>query len=122
MQLRTHDGIDFELPASLELLIRDAENAGCYVCHCAAAESTATNQIQSPTRNPGVRWFDQARLESILQGFAERSELPPVEIHRHPKSSQLMVRNGFHRYYAAVAVKYTCIPCVEYDYFDITAA
>ena len=122
MKRQPHDEIEFEFPDSVVQLVKLAENVGNYVCRSEGVVWVGIANLKSPTRNPDIRWFSSTRFESILRGFAEKRDIPPIEIHRHPDSGDLLIRNGFHRYYSAISANYTSVPCIEYEYFDVNAA
>jgi hypothetical protein len=79
-------------------------------------------QIASPRRSAGVRWFDERRMLRILEGIAAGHVLPPVDVDRPPAGPlPFRMRDGFHRYYASVALGFEMIPARVIPYFDITA-
>ena len=118
MKRTTHDGIVFEIPTELEgTLAAVSGSQDCYVCSDPSAKRIAISELVSPKRNPGVRWFDVDRMTRILEGFSSQSPIPPIEVHRNPETGELQLRNGFHRFYAAVAAEHSHVPCKEDPYF-----
>lgn len=78
-------------------------------------------EIQPPSRNAGVRYFERARMIAVLKGFVENALIPPIEVNeitdlgRH----RYQVHNGFHRFYASLAAGFEFIPIVVKPYFDL---
>ena len=56
----------------------------------------------------------------ILIAFVSHQSLPPIKIDS-PLQGPLpyRIRDGFHRYYASVAVGFRMIPVIIVQYFDI---
>lgn len=84
-------------------------------------ELVLLSDIKPPTRNPGVRWFERERMVKILQGIKLGVAIPPVPVHEPPAmiGYRYEVRDGFHRFYAAVALGFQRLPVVILPYFDI---
>jgi hypothetical protein len=80
------------------------------------------SQVRPPTRNPGVRWFDKGRMESILRALIAGHALPPIDVHEPPERQdyRYALRDGFHRFYASAATGFPCLPVRVLPYFDIT--
>ncbi|WP_157817896.1 hypothetical protein [Candidatus Thiodictyon syntrophicum] len=120
MQRYTHDEIWFEIPREIESRLARLLPAQIkYVCNDAEATAVPLRKLTSPKRDSGVKWFDVERMSCILDGLESGSALPPIELHRHPNTKRLLVRDGFHRYYLSTAAGLSDIPCREYPYFDI---
>lgn len=71
--------------------------------------------IEPPSRNEGVSPFRKYKLVPVLLAFSSpECALPPVEVSclHNSGTYQYRVVNGYHRYYASVAVGYTSIPVV----------
>lgn len=82
-------------------------------------------EIEPPERNPGVELLRKHKLVPVL--FALQSpdgELPPVEINIIPSGGRyrFKVYNGYHRYYASVAVGYRYLPVVIRPPLDLGPA
>jgi hypothetical protein len=78
-----------------------------------AVEVVALHDIEPPVRDPGLEPFRKYKLVPILLAFrSPECALPPVEVEPLPSSSPFQYRllNGFHRFYASVAVGYSHIP------------
>lgn len=72
-------------------------------------------KIEPPSRKSGVPAFVKRELLPILFGFTNPDcTLPPVEVTELPQTGRyrFKVYNGFHRYYASVAVGYTYLPVI----------
>jgi hypothetical protein len=73
------------------------------------------SEIEPPTRNADVPPFKKYKLIPVLFGFqSPESPLPPVEVLLKvpPDQYRFRVYNGYHRYYASVAVGYVSLPVV----------
>jgi hypothetical protein len=78
--------------------------------------------IEPPSRFPEYpldwRGFDRRRLISVLFGIAEDAEIEPVPVVELPQSDippapfHYRVCDGYHRFYASVAVGFECLPVV----------
>jgi hypothetical protein len=61
--------------------------------------------------------FDRIRMIQLLKGFVAEANIPPVPLLQLPAGDhvaqvpyQYIVRDGFHRFYASVAARFTCLP------------
>jgi hypothetical protein len=73
------------------------------------------SDIEPPIRNSGVPPFKKYKMVPILLAFlSPECALPPVEVQPLMPSEtyRFKVYNGYHRYYASVAVGYTKLPIV----------
>ena len=63
------------------------------------------------------------RMVPILRGFRNGDVLPPIEVDEPPNEigRRFRVRDGFHRFYASVAVGFSHLPVSVRPYFDINA-
>jgi hypothetical protein len=71
--------------------------------------------IEPPTRSNGIAPFRKYKLLPILFAFqSPECILPPVTVVRLAlnASHRFRVLNGFHRFFASVAVGYTLLPVV----------
>jgi len=80
-------------------------------------------EVSAPRRDPGITGLNEERTISILRAFVTGIVLPPLEGHRPPSSApnMLAVRDGFHRYFASIAVGFTMLPVSIRPYFDFNA-
>jgi hypothetical protein len=65
------------------------------------------SEIEPPTRNSAIPPFKKYKLIPVLFGFqSPESPLPPVEVllKDRPDQFRFTVYNGYHRYYASIAV------------------
>ena len=58
------------------------------------------------------------RVIDILSGFRADAPLPPIQLDRLPPGSpyQFRIYNGAHRFYCSMAVGFTRIPAVVYEF------
>lgn len=72
--------------------------------------------IQPPVRRPNLPLLEKNRLMPILFAFSSTSPdsaLPPIEVRANSECSyRYRVFNGYHRYYASVAVGFRCAPVI----------
>ncbi len=85
-----------------------------YVCSVDHKVIAIAN-IELPMRNEGIvkdkDGFDRVRMIAVLTGIRDGSALPPIIL--WPGTGwprQWELRDGFHRYYASVALGFTHIP------------
>jgi hypothetical protein len=71
-------------------------------------------QVKPPQRDPGTGLFKKYKLLPVLFALTSpECSLPPITVERLLGSSfQFSVTNGFHRYYASVAVGFSKLPVV----------
>jgi ParB-like chromosome segregation protein Spo0J len=79
------------------------------------------SEVEPPKRNEGVNHFEEERMLSILRGIKARDHIPPIEINELENDNKFKyrVQDGFHRFYASVALGFDCIPVVIKPYFNI---
>ena len=77
-----------------------------------SVEVVEITDVEPPTRSDGVSPFKKYKLVPVLLAFrSPECALPPVEVERLPGGGpKYRVVNGYHRYYASVAVGYTKLP------------
>ncbi len=76
-------------------------------------EIVGIESVKPPTRHPDVSPFKIYKMVPVLMAFTSpECALPAVPVKRiHPSGDySLELTNGFHRYYASVAVGYTHLP------------
>jgi hypothetical protein len=68
--------------------------------------------IQPPTRNTGVPPFKKYKMVPLLFAFrSPECALPPVEVCAASEGPyRFKVRNGYHLYYASIAVGFSKLP------------
>lgn len=72
-------------------------------------------EIEAPTRDPDVAFFQKCRMLPILFAFGCYVALPPIVIRPLKNSSGLCrftVYNGYHRYYASIAAGFAVLPVI----------
>lgn len=72
------------------------------------------SEIEPPQRDVGIPPFKKYKLVPLLLAFqSPECELPPIEVcEGHESGYRYRVTNGYHRYYASVAVGYTSLPVI----------
>jgi hypothetical protein len=78
-------------------------------------EAVLLTDIEPPTRNSGVPPFKKYKMVPVLFALSSpECALPPVEVNAlvAPAAHRFKVQNGYHRYYASVAVGYPLLPVV----------
>lgn len=89
----------------------------------AAAVAVPLREIEPPYRTPSTtkdwRGFDRSRFMSVLNGIAAGAEIEPVPLLELPAGDfvnrapyRYRVRDGYHRFYASIAVGFECLPAV----------
>jgi hypothetical protein len=76
-------------------------------------------EIAQPYRENGRIWFrDEETIINLITAMIDRKPLPPVEVFSKGKINrdQHILRNGFHRYYASLALNYRLIPIIINDW------
>lgn len=118
-------GIQFEIPddwwlfAEMDRFVPGG--GGFYPPNSATCEVISLNDIEPPHRNPGVALFKKYKMVPVLFAFASpECALPPITLHPlvRPDRYRFKVHNGFHRFYASIAVGYTSIPAMVSQPFD----
>jgi hypothetical protein len=81
------------------------------------------SEVAAPIRNEGVPWFAEARIVQVLRGFRSGELLPAIDVDGPSDQTcfRYRVRDGFHRFYASAAVRFTHLPVSVRPYFDINA-
>jgi uncharacterized protein (DUF111 family) len=73
--------------------------------------------IKPQSRGPGTPDFEKPRLLKILRGFRNNDKIPPIEVVTIDLPDySFELYNGFHRFYASVAAKFTKIPVTIVDW------
>jgi len=127
--LLTHQRIEFEIPDqwwAAAGMNGWKSNASFYVAYSYSQYPTtivSLSEVEAPIRNKNVAWFNEQRMVDVLRGFRVGDKLPPIEVNELPTDTgfRYRVRDGFHRYYASVAVGFTQLPVSVRPYFDINA-
>lgn len=60
-------------------------------------------QIKPFRRVTGVVGIHEHRAESLIDAFSQASEVPPIVVEWTNREMEFELRDGFHRYYLAVA-------------------
>jgi len=78
-------------------------------------EVVSISDIDPPARSVGVPLFKKYKFVPVLLALqSPECALPPITVHAiaRPGGARYRVQNGFHRYYASVAVGYRSIPVI----------
>jgi hypothetical protein len=119
MQFRTPAGMSFEIPdewwACADMNKFSKGENQSYSCWPGSqkVDIVPLAEIEPPQRGDGIPPFKKYKLVPILFGFqSPESPLPPVEVLRQepPTQYRFKVFNGYHRYYASIAVGYLSLP------------
>jgi hypothetical protein len=120
MKFTTTSGIEFDIAddwwnfAEMNNFSR-GERTGYAYNGSAEIQEISVAEIEPPARKPGVEPFNKCRMVPILLAIRCCVALPPVEIQPLNNSSlpyRFGVYDGFHRYYASVAVGFTDLPVI----------
>jgi len=121
MQFKTPAGIPFDIPdewwACADMDRFSIGGSQFYPCWPASrgVQIVPLADIEPPTRNAAVPPFKKYKLVPVFFGFqSPEAPLPPVEVlpKEPPDLYRFTVFNGYHRYYASVAVGYASLPVV----------
>ena len=85
------------------------------------AEAVDISEIEPPTRNKNIPPFKKYKLVPVLMAFTSpECELPPVEVvENNSNEYRFKVKNGYHRYYASVAVGYPMFPILITEQYEL---
>jgi hypothetical protein len=72
------------------------------------------SEVEPPQRDVSIPPFKKYKLVPVLLAFqSPECEIPPIEVlERRESGYRYRVANGFHRYYASVAVGFTNVPAI----------
>jgi hypothetical protein len=121
MQFRTPAGVPFEIPDEwwecADMHGFSTGGSRFYPCLPSSqnVQIVALSEIEPPTRNSAIPPFKKYKLIPVLFGFqSPESPLPPVEVllKDPPNQFRFTVHNGYHRYYASIAVGYQYLPVI----------
>ncbi len=121
MEFRTSAGVLFNIPdewwacADMDTFSRGGSQS--YPCWPGSqkVQIVPLAEIEPPTRNAAVPSFKKYKLIPVLFGFqSPESALPPVQVLLNENNNRyrFTVHNGYHRYYASVAVGYPSLPVI----------
>lgn len=65
-----------------------------------------------PKRNTGIPNFDKTRMISLLDAIVRQTEVPPLEVCERDAGlkAPLILLNGYHRFFASVALGFSMLP------------
>jgi hypothetical protein len=119
MKFRTPAGMSFEIPdewwacADMDKFSKGPNLFYPCMPGSQKVDIVPLAEIEPPQRGNGIPPFKKYKLLPILFGFqSPESPLPPVEVLRKETFAQyrFKVFNGYHRYYASIAVGYPSLP------------
>lgn len=71
----------------------------------------AIDTVEPPRRTPGVLGLHRGQMVSVLRGLVLGEGVPPVPVEMLTAGPYCyMLRDGFHRYHASIALGYTHLP------------
>jgi len=122
MRFRTPEAIEFEIPDEwwnfAEMSKFSPTPGGFYVFPLQLAsevEVVPVSEVEPPRRNAGVEGLKKHKLMPVLFAMVDpEGVLPPVPVAENEVGSRYRFRalDGYHRYYASVAVGYTKLPVI----------
>lgn len=120
MLFHTHDGIPFDIPdewwAFAEMDTFRRSSARCFSFEPKdGVQLVEMAKVQTPVRDAGVEAFKKCKLVPILCALQAKNLLPPIKVTDQgvPPGCQYRVYDGFHRYYASVAVGFPMLPVID---------
>jgi len=120
-------GIEFEIPSEW-WLFSEADKLNLtnsrfypYPISSENTEVVDITEIEPPTRNNGIPAFKKYKLVPVLMAFTSpECELPPVHVVKHSTGEyKYTVANGYHRYYASIAVGYSMLPVLVIEHYEL---
>ena len=120
-------GKEFDIPDEWwefsEMTFFQPNSGGFYYCDHFKnnIQVVSLTEIEPPVRNEGIPLLKKEKLVPILFAFRlQENPLPPVEVHRltTPSLYKFRIHNGYHRFYASVAVGYTMLPIVVVEPYE----
>ncbi len=112
-------GVEFEIPDDWWIfseMDKFSLNKGRFYPYCTKdsnIEVVDIYEIEPPTRNNNIQPFRKYKLVPLLMAFTSpECALPPVEVvpNKEFETYHFKVKNGYHRYYASIAVGYPMLP------------
>lgn len=118
--LTPHGEYEFTIPnewwhfAEASCINADSENYYPYTLNAQGVKVISLRDIEPPKRDKGIAPFKKYKLVPVLLAFhSPECELPPIEVTEIQSSKyKYRVINGYHRYYASVAVGYGNVPVI----------
>jgi hypothetical protein len=84
--------------------------------HC-PTQLVALLYVAPPMREAGPPRFNETRMIQVLQAMCTGILQPPIEVWRGaPGEARLVPRDGFHRFYASVALGFPMLPVAVFKY------
>jgi hypothetical protein len=125
MRFSVPDGSEFEIPddwwSFAEMDKFSPAPGGFYVFPFELADDVTVvfvSDVEPPKRNPGVQGLKKHKLMPVLFAMADpQGVLPPIPVTGTETGSRYRFRalDGYHRYYASVAVGYTKLPVIIHN-------
>ena len=112
--------LEFEIPQDwwlfCDMNIRNVDDYKYYQHNGSLKETKIADitHIEPPTRGNGIPQLEKYKLVPILLAFTSpECALPPVKVSVYNSGPyKYKLTNGYHRYYASLAVGYTMLPIV----------
>lgn len=120
--------IEFEIPdewwmfAEMDKFKLNGGRFYPYPSSATNVEAVDTSEIEPPTRNKNIPPFKKFKLVPVLMAFTSpECSLPPVEVVPNNSSNtyRFKVKNGYHRFYASIAVGYPMLPIIITEPYEI---
>jgi hypothetical protein len=118
-------GFDFEIPDEWWTFaeMRKFDRVGEFYCYSEPRKDEVIEvvdllAVKPPTREPSIAPFKKYKLVPVPFALTSpECNLPPVSVKRVNETNgyRFQVTNGFHRYYASLAVGYTMLPVIIHE-------
>jgi hypothetical protein len=121
-------GVEFEIPDEwweFSEMNKFELNGGRFYLYSTCFENVEAvdiSEIEPPTRNKEIPPFKKYKLVPVFMAFmSQENSLPPVEVilNKNAEQYKYKVKNGYHRYYASVAVGFPLLPIVITENYEI---
>lgn len=103
-------------------VMRFAPNRPCYVHTLDTQWSVSTVAILQVAPEPGACVapdFNEQRMVEALHAMATGQPLPPLWCSQDAATAELTLRDGVHRYHAALALRFKQVPVSSRPYFSL---
>lgn len=115
----------FEIPDAwlqAAAVLRFTPRSPCYVAAPDPqwpAVSAGILQVGLPPDVHRSPLFDEARMVTVLKAMASGQALPALWCSKDTSSGRIVLREGWHRYHAAVALRFKQVPVSLRPYFTL---
>lgn len=118
------ENLEFEIPdrwwsdGGADLFVRDSSSFLALSDAAGSIELVPLESVAPPRRDAGVEGLREERTISLLRAMTRGVGVPAIQVHTPPGGKKFLVRDGFHRYYLAVALGFTQLPVSVRPYFN----